>query len=132
MIRFRHAVVGFSIAIVAARALCAQDADPRPTKPDSSLRYPNTSAGEFTPGTGFDIAVTKRGSLNISAYGLFRYVNQMPAGQTFIDHLGRQRDVNPRNDLNWHRTMVWLTGFFYVPRFRYNITLWSLGTTQQT
>jgi hypothetical protein len=28
--------------------------------------------------------------------------------------------------------MVWLTGFFYVPKFRYNITLWSLPTTQQT
>jgi hypothetical protein len=28
--------------------------------------------------------------------------------------------------------MVWLTGFFYVPELRYNITLWSLPTTQQT
>jgi hypothetical protein len=27
--------------------------------------------------------------------------------------------------------MVWLTGFFFVPKFRYNITLWSLSTTQQ-
>jgi len=28
--------------------------------------------------------------------------------------------------------MVWLTGFFYDPKFRYNITLWSLPSTQQT
>jgi hypothetical protein len=28
--------------------------------------------------------------------------------------------------------MIWLTGFFYDPRFRYNITSWSLGSTQQT
>jgi hypothetical protein len=28
--------------------------------------------------------------------------------------------------------MVWLTGWFSDPRFRYNITLWSLPTTQQT
>jgi hypothetical protein len=27
---------------------------------------------------------------------------------------------------------VWLTGFFYDPKFRYNISLWSLPTTQQT
>ncbi len=59
-------------------------------------------------------------------------MNQMPGDQTFIDHLGRERPVKARNDLNWHRTMVWLSGFFYVPKFRYTITLWSLPTTQQT
>ena len=110
----------------------AQDADPRPERPDTSLRFPNTTAGEFTPAAGFTIVQTARGSLNISAYGLFRYVNQTPAGQTFTDHLGRVQAVNPRNDVNWHRTMIWLTGFFYTPKFRYNITGWSLPTTQQT
>jgi hypothetical protein len=59
-------------------------------------------------------------------------MNQTPGSQTFIDHLGRERPVKARNDLNWHRTFVWLTGFFYIPRFRYNISLWSLPTTQQT
>jgi hypothetical protein len=34
--------------------------------------------------------------------------------------------------INWHRTFVWLTGFLYEPKFRYNISLWSLPTTQQT
>ncbi|HYR08355.1 MAG TPA: hypothetical protein VEQ60_11320 [Longimicrobium sp.] len=100
------------------------------TVADSSMQ--NGTAGEFTPAKGFDIFKSDRGSLNISFYGLFRYVNHMPGRQTFTDHLGRERDVKPRNDLNWHRTMVWLTGFFYDPRFRYNITLWSLPTTQQT
>jgi hypothetical protein len=118
--------------LVVARSTRAQEADPRPEKPDSSMKFPNTTAGEFTPGAGFDLIRTKKGSLNISGYALFRYVNQTPAGQTYLDHLGRVRDVNPRNDLNWHRTFVWLTGFFYDPRFRYNLTIWSLGTTQQT
>ena len=124
----RLAIVGLMLA----RGLCAQDADPLPSRRDTTIKFPNTIAGEFTPGTGFDLIRTKMGSLNISGYGLFRYVNQTPAGQTFVDHLGNVRDVNARNDLNWHRTMVWLTGFFYDPRFRYNITLWSLPTTQQT
>jgi hypothetical protein len=118
--------------LVVPRAMRAQEADPRPEKPDSSIKFPNTTAGEFTPGAGFDLIRTQKGSLNISGYGLFRYVNQTPAGQTYLDHLGRVRDVNPRNDLNWHRTFVWLTGFFYDPRFRYNLSIWSLGTTQQT
>jgi hypothetical protein len=117
---------------ITARDARAQDADPLPAKRDTTLRVPNTEAGEFTPGAGFNIITTKRGSLNVSFYGLFRYINQMPSGQFFVDHLGQVRPVNPRNDVNWHRTMIWLTGWFHDPRFRYNITGWSLPTTQQT
>ena len=95
-------------------------------------KFANTIAGEFSPGRGFDILKTKRGSLNLSVYGLFRYVNQMPAEQTFTDHLGRERKVHARNDINWHRTMIWVSGFFYDPKFRYTITVWSLPSTEQT
>jgi len=115
--------------------LTAQE-DPGRSPDDSSsvndTLYNSSIGGEFRPAKGFDLVRTKRGSLNISFYGLFRYMNQLPASQTFTDHLGRERDVKARNDLNWHRTFVWLTGFFWVPKFRYNISLWSLPTTQQT
>ncbi|HEU0052759.1 MAG TPA: hypothetical protein VFQ39_06265, partial [Longimicrobium sp.] len=124
------------LAMLAA-PLRAQDEAPVPTPADTvnakaDSVFPNTIAGEFTPAKGFDLVKTERGSLNISFYGLFRYVNHLPASQTFTDHLGRERDVQTRNDLNWHRTFIWLTGFFWDPRFRYNISLWSLPTTQQT
>jgi hypothetical protein len=109
----------------------AQEADPLPAKKDS-LVFANTFGGEFAPGSGYDIIQTPRGSLNISMYGLFRYMNQYAVGNSFTDHLGRVRPVNARNDLNWQRTFVWLTGFFWDPKFRYNISLWSLPTTQQT
>ena len=119
------------VLLVLPLAAKGQDADPRPEKKDS-VRFPNTTAGEFTPAAGFDLIKTDRGSLNVSAYALFRYVTQNPQGQTFTDHLGRVRQVNPRNDINWHRTFVWVSGFFHDPRFRYNFSLWSLPTTQQT
>jgi hypothetical protein len=108
-----------------------QDADPQPTKRDS-LVFANTFGGEFAPGSGFDLIKTSRGSLNISVYGLWRYMNQYAVGHEFTDHLGVLRTVKPRNDLNWQRTFAWLTGFFFDPKFRYNISLWSLPTTQQT
>jgi hypothetical protein len=119
-------------SVAPLRPAIAQDADPRPQRPDTALRLPNTIAGEFTPAAGFDIIKTSFGSLNISVYGLFRYVDQVPGNQTFKDHLGNVDTVGAMNAINWHRTMVWLTGFFYDPHFRYNITLWSLPTTQQT
>jgi hypothetical protein len=95
-------------------------------------KYPNTTAGEFTPSRGFDIYKSKWGSLNLSLYGLFRYVNQQDSDRKYVDHLGREKAVDPRQDFNWHRTFVWLSGFFYTPRFRYVISIWSLPTTDQT
>jgi hypothetical protein len=120
-------VAAFAAPMVAA----AQEADPQPPKGDSAT-YANTYGGGFTPGAGFDILKTEGGTLNVSVYGLFRYMNQYAAGRSFTDHLGRVREVEPRNDLNWHRTFVWLTGFVFDPKFRYNISLWSLPSTQQT
>lgn len=121
-----------TLSPAAPYAAGAQEADPQPTTRDTTKSYPNDIAGELTPGQGFDLVRTRRGSLNVSMYGVFRYINQNPGGQLFTDHLGRTREVKTRNDLNWHRTFAWLTGFFYDPKFRYNISLWSLGTTQQT
>jgi len=119
-----------------AQPVMAQDeaAIPDTTKvqKDNPSDYGNETAGEFTPAKGFDIFKSKRASLNISCYGLFRYLNQMPGEQTFQDHLGNTRTVKARNDLNWHRTFVWLSGFFYDPRLKYTIAIWSLPTTQQT
>ncbi len=80
-----------------------------------SDHIPIASRASSRPRKGFDIVKTKRASLNISFYGLFRYMNQMPGDQTFIDHLGRERAVKARNDLNWHRTFVWLTGLLLRP-----------------
>ena len=95
-------------------------------------KYKNDIAGEFTPPKA-STSQDRSGRASTSASTvLFRYMNQLPGEQTFTDHLGRERTVKARNDLNWHRTFVWLTGFFWDPKFRYNISLWSLPTTQQT
>jgi hypothetical protein len=99
-----------------------------PTQKDKPTA-PNTTAGELTPAKGFNLVQTEWGSLNISFYGLARYLNHLPANQTFIDHLGRERVVKTRNDINWHRTMIWLSGFALDPRLVYVITVWSLPTT---
>ena len=120
------------LVVLASPRARGQDADPLPTAKDSTAAFPNTTAGEFTPARGFDIVKTDRGTLNVSVYGLFRYISQNPQRQTFTDHLGRERPVNPRNDINWHRSFIWITGWFSTPNLRYNVSAWSLATTQQT
>jgi hypothetical protein len=127
------ALILFCILAVCPLGVMAQDEAAQPVlKEQADESYENEFGGEFTPAKGFDIFKADRGSLNISLYGLFRYLNQMPGYQQYTDHLGRERTVKTRNDLNWHRSFVWLSGFFYNPKLRYTIAIWSLPTTQQT
>jgi len=133
----RGAGVGLAaLLLLLAPAARAQDearVDPPGSDAERGLEPgENAIAGEFAPSAGFDLIKTRWGSLNISLYGLFRYVNQMPGEQTFVDHLGRTREVVARNDLNWHRSMIWFSGFALDPRLLYVLTAWSLPTTAQT
>jgi hypothetical protein len=93
--------------------------------------YTSDIGGEFTPAKGFDLVRTNAGSLNISGYAVGRWLDQLPGDQTFTDHLGRVRSIHTRNDIMIHRVFVWVTGFLGTPRFRYNLTIWGLPTTQQ-
>jgi hypothetical protein len=123
-----------ALCLALPAVVLAQDEGGQPEAPAAAPAKgaPNTTAGEFTPGAGFDLIKTDFGSLNISAYGLARYLNQLPGEQTFTDHLGRVRPIHTRNDLNWHRTFIWLSGFLWRPQLRYTVNVWSLPTTQQT
>jgi hypothetical protein len=128
-------LIVFGMLAVCPVGVMAQDEAPVPeekTAADIDAGSKNNIAGEFTPAKGYDIFRSERASLNISVYGLFRYLNQLPGEQTYTDHLGRERTVKTRNDLYWHRSMIWLSGFFIDPKFRYTLTVWSLPTTQQT
>lgn len=87
--------------------------------------------GSLQGGKGFLIGRTPLGELNISAYALVRYLNQMPAGQTYLDHLGRERMVDPRHDIFSHRIMVHFKGWLGVPKLLYHLTLWTVNTTDQ-
>ena len=85
----------------------------------------------FVPGNGFDLVKGKLGSLNFGAYGLFRYINQLPASQSYVDHLGNTRNIDTRNDFQLQRVMIFFRGFFLDPKFNYNLTLWTVNATNQ-
>jgi hypothetical protein len=134
--RWRYAALLCTLGLVPHAARAQDDAGPPPIADSTQIaqmeKYTNLYTGQFTPGSGFDIIRTTRGTLNVSFYGLFRYINQAPAQQNFTDHLGRPRTAKARNDINWHRSMLWVTGWFADPKFRYNVTVWSLASTEQT
>jgi hypothetical protein len=92
---------------------------------------PLPSWGALQPGQGFLVGRTDLGELYISAYGLVRYLNQLPAEQTWVDHLGRSHVFDGRHDIWAHRVMIFLKGWIGVPKLRYQLTAWTVNTTDQ-
>jgi len=123
----------FSQTVIPQETEPAVKADQKPLMEVTDTTYSqNNASGELTPGRGFLMVKNDFASLNISLYGVVRYLNQLPGTQTWQDHLGREQSFTGRNDFHWHRSMIWFTGFVGTPKFTYNATVWSIMTTQQT
>lgn len=86
--------------------------------------------GFFDAGQGFQVAKTDLGELWISGYLLLRYLNQLPEEDTFVDHLGRERSVDGRQDIQFHRSMIHFRGWLFDPRFELRITGWTVLSSQ--
>ena len=87
--------------------------------------------GEFNPGRGFTVAQGELGNLNLSGYVAVRYLNQFPANQSATDHLGRSITVNPRQDFQFHRVMLFSQGWLFSPKFQYSTFVWTVQDTNQ-
>jgi len=119
----------------------------QPARPPDVIHLPITNpprsgvVGKSTPGPGywgahdggkgFTVARTDVGELNISGYLLGRYINQLPAHQTFTDHLGRVHTIDPRNDIQMQRLMLWVRGWIFTPKLRFDTTSWAVNSTEQ-
>ncbi len=115
-------------APVPAAAPGAPDAEaPAPRSPTPRIE----TWGVYDPGDGFLVGRTEYGELSISSYAMARYMSQHDDDQQFTDHLGNERPVDVRNDIFSHRIMVFLKGWLVNPRLIYNITLWTVNTTDQ-
>jgi hypothetical protein len=98
-----------------------------PTEPE----WPTWGVLDAT-GSGFVIHRSKLAELAIGGYALVRYVNQLPADQEFTDHLGVVHDIDTRNDIQFHRAMLHLRGWLGAKKARYQITVWTVMSTDQT
>ena len=87
--------------------------------------------GEFNPGRGFTVAKGEYGERNLSGYMTVRYLNQLPPDQSARDHLGRPIPVEPRNDFQFHRVMLFSQGWLFTPKFQYQTFVRTVQDTNQ-
>jgi hypothetical protein len=106
-------------------------------KTDDTSMFPEADEGnraifgEFNPGRGFTVAKGEDGELNLSGYMAVRYLNQLPPDQSATDHLGRPIPVEPRNDFQFHRVMLFSQGWLFSPKFQYSTFVWTVQDTNQ-
>lgn len=114
-----------------------QPPSPSQSKGDDTTLLPQASDGnpvifgEFNPGRGFTVAKGEDGELNLSGYMAVRYLNQLPPDQSALDHLGRPIPIEPRNDFQFHRVMLFSQGWLFSPKFQYSTFLWTVQDTNQ-
>jgi len=107
------------------------------TTPDDKSALPQAADGnpaifgEFNPGRGFTVGKGEYGELNLSGYMAVRYLNQLPPDQSATDHLGRPIPIEPRNDFQFHRVMLFSQGWLFNPKFQYSTFVWTVQDTNQ-
>jgi hypothetical protein len=113
-------------ALLLAGASSAQEvAQPAPSDTASA-----STPGFYKPGTGFGIANTDKGSLNIRLYGYIRYLNQKGLDPTFTDSFGNTKNVQQRQDMQVNKVNIYFLGWLMDPKLRYLFYVWTSNTAQ--
>jgi hypothetical protein len=106
----------------------AEEAKPLP-KSGTNEESTKSALSNYAPGEGFDVAKGRLGSLNISAYVLLRFIDQLPATQSFVDHLGNTHPVDTRRDIQLHRILLHFSGFLFTEKLQQDTTVWAVNST---
>jgi len=83
------------------------------------------SWGTYNPGTGFKVANTDKGDLNITIFGYVRYLNQLGLDSTYTDAFGNTRTLDRRQDIQLQKVNIQFLGWLMSPKFRYLLYVWT-------
>ena len=87
---------------------------------------------DFKSGNGIPLVRSPNGELKMNLYLLVRYLNQLPASQSFEDHLGNSHAIDTADYISApHRVIMSFAGWLYDPRFLYQPTVWTVNATDK-
>jgi hypothetical protein len=67
--------------------------------------------------------------LKINHVSQFKYTNSLAVHRTYVDHLGRKKDVSRRNDIQLTRDVFYFSGFVFDKSLDFNILLYTSSAT---
>ena len=86
--------------------------------------------GNYTGFTGFKVANTDHGDMNIAIYTYLRYLNQKGLDPTYTDAFGNVKNVQQRQEAQLLKVQIKFLGWLFDPKFRYFVYAWSSNATQ--
>ncbi|RLG31904.1 hypothetical protein DRN98_06040, partial [Methanosarcinales archaeon] len=75
--------------------------------------------------SGFRVADTELGALNISIWSYVRYISQLSLNDTYTDGSGVEKSVQKRNDFQYSKASVQFKGWILSERLIYLTYLWA-------
>ena len=86
--------------------------------------------GTYVPGEGFRLATTDKGTLNVRVLTYLRYLNQKGLDPTSVDSFGDTTTLDPRQDIQMQKVVVFFQGWLMDPKFRYLAYVWTSNPSQ--
>jgi hypothetical protein len=111
------------LLMAAPPASHAQIGDAPDAKPDNNIT-------EHIPGTGIVLGTNKFASLSIATFGNIRYTNQLATDPYYTDAFGRTSSIQRRNDFLLTKLNIYVRGWLFTPKFKYNFWYWTTNANQ--
>jgi hypothetical protein len=96
-----------------------------PELPATSSAEGHKTFGTYTPNFGFTVADTDQGSMNVSIFSYFRYLNQLNLSPTYTNAFGVTSPVQQRQDFQLAKVQIKFLGWVLSPNFRYFAYVWT-------
>jgi hypothetical protein len=98
-------------------------ADTAGAKPGAAWQLPHYDEGFVLVSTPEAGGLPFR--LRLNHVSQFKYTNTLAVNKTFTDHLGREREVLRRNDIQLTRDVFYFSGFAFDRRLDFNIIVYT-------
>jgi hypothetical protein len=67
--------------------------------------------------------------LKLNHVSQFKYTNSLAVNDTYTDHLGREKEVQKRHDIQLTRDVFYFSGFVFDPNLDFNILIYTSTAT---
>ena len=121
----------FILPLIWALALTPGGSSPAAAQMADTLpKDKKTGFGTFTEGSGFKIADTEHGDLNVKLFTYIRYLNQLGLDDSYTDGFGNVKTVRQRQDIQFQKVNIQFLGWLLSRKFRYLAYVWTSNTSQ--